>query len=575
MAIPTVFALHRERFVAELQRFGFSSTDSVNWRGIVGVEWYEPESGTRHRADEPISIHLPPGFPCAKPRMTPSSVDSVIRDSLHREPDGPACLWRDDDSGWLPSMTLQDLLARTREWFVRCREQSWRDDERPADLHLYYTGGGNRTMMVIGTDWHPAKDALTGRFGVWQRNNLIAFAGDPRVGASFPAHASKDRVLTPLGLADEKWAHPGIWFRLDSEPQRGADLRALLKMIDNKTGQGSGWALAQFTGAIGKKADRSTRMFVALGYPSTKRGEHWLFLGFTIDAQRGRKWSRPDLLASVAIEACITAPADPMAMMRRIGPMSEVVAKRHVVIFGVGAIGSEIAIALAKSGVGSLSLIDSDVMSPTNAVRHVAGISAAGLPKAMALRLEILDHAPDCNVQVGDTTWDPEKIGVLVAPADLIVDSTAHTAFSLLLNQVAIESSKPLMVVTAHRRGKIGRIRLIRNREDACLTCYEAAAGHRENPKYPLIPAGDEGAFVEEGCGTPTVEAAAIDLAVTALTASRLAMDFLSMQTAHENHYLVVAEPIDGASGSLATAGRHASRWEPLPTCESCRPQTS
>jgi hypothetical protein len=80
----------------------------------------------------------------------------------------------------------------------------------------------------------------------------------------------------------------------------------------------------------------------------------------------------------------------------------------------------------------------------------------------------------------------------------------------------------------------------------------------------------DEGAFIEEGCGTPTVTAGALDLQTTANTAARLAVNLLSGSDAPENHTLVVVQPIPAARAPLEACGVHAATYAPLSECESC-----
>lgn len=58
---------------------------------------------------------------------------------------------------------------------------------------------------------------------------------------------------------------------------------------------------------------------------------------------------------------------------------------RHVVVAGVGAVGSEMASALAAAGVGRLTLVDPDSMNIENVHRHVLGMDSVGLGKATAM----------------------------------------------------------------------------------------------------------------------------------------------------------------------------------------------
>jgi len=566
MASSNIFASYRAQFEADLARYGFLAEVDGRWRGSVDTSWYAGD-GTRHHAQEEILVELRSGFPFDKPRVRPCTPDPLIAESLHREPGGAACLWRDDGTGWQPGIAAAELLDRTREWFTRCRESRWRDDERPGDLHLYYPSDRLQTMVAMGDDWQPSKDAPMGRFGVWQTNDRIAFVGDPQSGGGTPGPKNKNPVLTQLLVGNERVAEVGVWFRITQEPKRIATATEFVALVDAAADR-PGATVEHMTGVLGSKIRGAKRIYIALGYPGAGLDEHWLFLQCNVASREGKRWSTPDGLKALSLDACVTAPAAKSALLRRIGDPAEAVAAKHVLVFGVGAIGSEVAILLAKTGLAKLSIVDSGRLTPANAIRHAAGLRYAGLLKTFAVEQEILGHAPYCAVEQHLETWKPDELAPLVGAADLVIDATARSQFSALLNEIALAAGTPVLYVAAHRRASIGRIRLVRPHRDACLTCYEA--GYVNNATYPLIPPMDEGAFIEEGCGTPTVTAGALDLQTTANTAARLAVNLLSGSEAPENHTLVVVQPIPGATAPLEACGVHAATYSPLSECESC-----
>lgn len=74
-------------------------------------------------------------------------------------------------------------------------------------------------------------------------------------------------------------------------------------------------------------------------------------------------------------------------------------AASHVAVFGLGGVGSWCAEALARSGVGSLTLIDHDDIGLTNLNRQVEALhSTLGLSKAEAMAARVLDINPHCRV---------------------------------------------------------------------------------------------------------------------------------------------------------------------------------
>ena len=77
----------------------------------------------------------------------------------------------------------------------------------------------------------------------------------------------------------------------------------------------------------------------------------------------------------------------------------EKLAASHVAVFGLGGVGSWCAEALARSGVGALTVMDEDSVSETNINRQCVALSSTlGMPKAEVMAARIRDIAPDCAV---------------------------------------------------------------------------------------------------------------------------------------------------------------------------------
>ena len=73
----------------------------------------------------------------------------------------------------------------------------------------------------------------------------------------------------------------------------------------------------------------------------------------------------------------------------------QLLAKSHVILFGLGGVGSYTAECLARSGVGELTLVDNDTVSVTNINRQLEALSSTvGQPKAEAVAARIRDITP-------------------------------------------------------------------------------------------------------------------------------------------------------------------------------------
>ncbi len=80
-----------------------------------------------------------------------------------------------------------------------------------------------------------------------------------------------------------------------------------------------------------------------------------------------------------------------------------------VAIFGIGGVGGYVAEALARSGVGSLDLIDNDEVSVTNINRQIIALhSTIGQPKVDVMKERILDINPNCKVRAFQCFYLPE-----------------------------------------------------------------------------------------------------------------------------------------------------------------------
>lgn len=82
----------------------------------------------------------------------------------------------------------------------------------------------------------------------------------------------------------------------------------------------------------------------------------------------------------------------------------------HVAIFGIGGVGGYVAEALARSGVGSFTLFDADVVSKSNINRQIIATNdTIGMPKTEAMKNRILSINPCANVTIHSVFYLPEN----------------------------------------------------------------------------------------------------------------------------------------------------------------------
>lgn len=100
-------------------------------------------------------------------------------------------------------------------------------------------------------------------------------------------------------------------------------------------------------------------------------------------------------------------------------------AQSHVAVFGVGGVGGAACEALARAGVGALTLFDDDIVAPSNLNRQVVALhSTLGRPKAEVMAARITDINPACQVTVHRVFYLPENAaGYPFDGYDYIVDA--------------------------------------------------------------------------------------------------------------------------------------------------------
>ena len=100
--------------------------------------------------------------------------------------------------------------------------------------------------------------------------------------------------------------------------------------------------------------------------------------------------------------------------------------KKKVILFGVGGVGSFTAEALARSGIGEITLVDFDRVSVTNINRQMpARVNTVGRLKVEVVKEDILAINPECNVRiVSEVFKNPELTpGILTTDLDYIIDA--------------------------------------------------------------------------------------------------------------------------------------------------------
>lgn len=121
--------------------------------------------------------------------------------------------------------------------------------------------------------------------------------------------------------------------------------------------------------------------------------------------------------------------------------------KSHVAVFGLGGVGSYTAEALARAGVGELTVVDSDTVSVTNINRQLYALnSTVGMKKTDVAAQRIKDINPDCIVHIIDGFYLPENAAdFFVSHYDYIADAVDTVSAKLSLAAEAQNRDIPIV----------------------------------------------------------------------------------------------------------------------------------
>ena len=175
-------------------------------------------------------------------------------------------------------------------------------------------------------------------------------------------------------------------------------------------------------------------------------------------------------------------------------------AAARVAIVGCGATGSALASLLARSGVGSILIIDRDYVEPSNLQRQTLfdeADASESLPKAIAAARKIAAFNSQIVIEPHVADLTPTNIDSLLAGATLILDGTDNFETRYLINDYAVKNSLPWIYTGAV--GSYGVTMNILPGQTACLACI-----------FPETPGG-----AQETCDTAGILNSAVNAAAS------------------------------------------------------------
>jgi adenylyltransferase/sulfurtransferase len=167
-----------------------------------------------------------------------------------------------------------------------------------------------------------------------------------------------------------------------------------------------------------------------------------------------------------------------------------------VLVVGAGGLGSPALLYLAAAGVGTLGVIDFDVVDESNLQRQIIhGQSDIGRPKAVSAMESIREVNPLVNVVLHEERLDSDNAMQIFEPYDLIVDGTDNFATRYLVNDACVLLGKPYVWGSIYRFD--GQASVFWAEHGPCYRCL-----YPEPPPPGMVPSCAEGGVLGVLCAS-------------------------------------------------------------------------
>ncbi|HYZ94071.1 MAG TPA: molybdopterin-synthase adenylyltransferase MoeB [Actinomycetota bacterium] len=211
---------------------------------------------------------------------------------------------------------------------------------------------------------------------------------------------------------------------------------------------------------------------------STERFEAVVQQRAELDLDEVRRYSRHLIMPEVAMEGQTRLKA------------------AKVLCIGAGGLGSPVAMYLAAAGVGTLGIVEFDVVDETNLQRQIIhGQSDVGRSKAESARDSIAEINPNVNVVLHETRLDSSNALEILKDYDLIVDGTDNFPTRYLVNDACVLLGKPYVWGSIFRFE--GQVSVFWAERGPCYRCL-----YPEPPPPGMVPSCAEGGVLGVLCAT-------------------------------------------------------------------------
>jgi hypothetical protein len=543
----------------------------------------------------PPSIYLLNGIPKEETlrhlaQLSPGEIEREIKPLIrllfrrHQGPSGSLCFVEAEDlhADRAESHGIREILKRVRDWLAGIQTGRIPPDSPEVELFSHFPNQNPNLIFLIPDSFFD-DEVHKGRFyfskltpSIFDRSHKV-YVGVAIEGLTvgnivtplkesddaFPLHGyyippQKD-ILEQTQILRESLKEgvliEGFWWNIDRELEPFATVQELSGYCDTH-GNGLKSLLENY---IAEKLKIDEEFFIGIRFPGRSPSERkfeWQLFYFRRTKNHAGGLISPteqeliDRLLERKVEAVRVEYIDEKSFFKRNrGIFSrEQLKNTKISLFGLGALGSEVADNLSKAGIGNLCLVDKDQLKAQNTVRHLCGGYMLYFPKTIAVAIRVTENTHNfVKIKVsakGDIFQEP--IGELFPDQDSIgVSTIADDNTEAFLNELAVNGKKVVFYARALRGAKVARIFRVIPGTDACKTCLslyyqEGDSSFIKIEEDPTLP------VITTECNNPIRPASAADLKLIASLTARLVLEYLEKGDLGFNHWIWSSEAIEG-----------------------------
>jgi molybdopterin/thiamine biosynthesis adenylyltransferase len=500
-----------------------------------------------------LRVIYPPGYPYVPPRV--EFIDPKIKRARHQGLDGAPCLF--PSSAWTLNFPASEFYIAIERWLGCHLAGSF-----PRELALYelpeYLSYSSFSILATPDLFEIARGKDSGGLSV-----------DELLGHDLGVLWSLDERIIGRELLDalaptktrKVVRRIGRWYRLSEEPPAIQNTVELQKLLARH----------------GHNVDLSNRPqlqrhLIGLVFPDAALEEE-RFLMLDLGAKSKK------VTAEVAKGWRVRSPRSYVVsheeLFRRLDGVRDIaqLEDKRVVCFGLGAIGSPVALARTREGVGHFTLCDPDTLRSGNVIRHSLDLLSVGQFKAEAVESSLARINPSIDtVAETENLTHPDMIITRLRDADLVLLAIGDDLREELIGEIisTTEQPPPLILVRTLHAGDAFRVALVRPGVDACLRClvdYQA----EQHPDWIPVPAADLADVYDDGCASPARPGAGLTGQQAALFAAARALEVLEGRAGENDHWLWVERPVPDADARLQNPiTLYQARFAPRAGCPVC-----